>query len=327
MRDRLPPGASNAIGNRASYVTLQVIVYRHARACHQTSSPPTSPPSQFDRLESGESVSDSVSLRPSLSCQPAYPSPGLRSCPCPLPSLRLSSSPSLQSCLSPPSSPSPQSCPSLPSRPRPSSNPESTDGPVSSFLKFVQSLAEPMPAAVPKPAVRSPSVVQSTPKVNPKPAVTPKPAVELPRDVVSESLVAPPPVVELPPRPAAAPDQRDAIGFAEGWTSRTSRACRVPSPTSVDLHSSAVADFVKKYVEVQPRQKPRPRPRRLRATSHASKKDGDQFHAARQMSLPVGTTARRQFDGRSLDRRNDRCPRQVWPSTHYPPAFCYLHGV
>ncbi|EJK45150.1 hypothetical protein THAOC_36250 [Thalassiosira oceanica] len=118
-------------------------------------------------------------------------------------------------------------------------NPKSADGPVSSLMKFVQSLADP----VPKPAVKSPSTVKS------KPAVTPKPTVELPcdppalrladpptelhspvrsqSDVASEFLVAPPPVVELPPRlprPASAPNRHDAIGFAEGWTSRTSRA-------------------------------------------------------------------------------------------------------
>ncbi|EJK51961.1 hypothetical protein THAOC_28817, partial [Thalassiosira oceanica] len=167
-------------------------------------------------------------------------------------------------------------------------DPKSTNGPVSSLLKFVQSLADPTPVAVPKPAVRSPSAVKSKPVVKSestvasKPAVksppvvksksvvTPKPAVKLPcdppaprlagppsellspvrsqSDVASESLVAPPPVVELPPRPAAAPDQQDATGFAEGWTSRTSRARREPSPTSDDLHSLAVAECVKKYV-------------------------------------------------------------------------------
>ncbi|EJK54441.1 hypothetical protein THAOC_25929 [Thalassiosira oceanica] len=193
-------------------------------------------------------------------------------------------------------------------------NPKSADGPVSSFLKFVQSLADPTPAAaVPKPAVKSPSVVQSTPAVKSK------------SDIDSESLVAPPPVVELPPRPAAAPDQHDAIGFAEGWTSRTSRARREPSPTSDDLHSLAVAECVKKYVKVQQCHKPRPRPRRLRATSHASKKDGDQFHAARQTSLPVGTTARRQFDGRSLDRRDERCRgKSGRPPSTRPPSATFM---
>ncbi|EJK64070.1 hypothetical protein THAOC_15231, partial [Thalassiosira oceanica] len=97
-------------------------------------------------------------------------------------------------------------------------NPKSADGPVSSFLKFVQSLADPTPAAaVPKPAVKSPSVVQSTPAVKSKSAVSPKPAalrspVQSKSNIDSTSLVAPTPVVELPPRPAAAPDQHDAIG-------------------------------------------------------------------------------------------------------------------
>ncbi|EJK75052.1 hypothetical protein THAOC_03235 [Thalassiosira oceanica] len=210
-------------------------------------------------------------------------------------------------------------------------NPKSADGPVSSFLKFVQSLADPTPAAaVPKPAVKSPSVVQSTPAVKSKSAVSPKPAalrspVQSKSNIDSTSLVAPTPVVELPPRPAAAPDQQDAIGFAEGWTSRTSRARREPSPTSDNLHSLAVAECVKKYVKVQPRHKPRPRPRRLRATSHASKKDGDQFHAARQTSLPVGTTARRQFDGRSLDRRDERCRgKSGRPPTTRPPSATFM---
>ncbi|EJK48036.1 hypothetical protein THAOC_33204, partial [Thalassiosira oceanica] len=266
---------------------------------------------QFDRLESGESVSDanlsqsilvlSTSLTKSRSevlpmsaaksetvvkSKPAVLSePVVESKPAVASTPAVASKPVVKSKPAVASTPALASTPVVKSKPKSVVTPKSADGPVSSFLKFVQSLADPMPAAVPKPAVKSPSVVQSTPKDDSKPAVTPKPAVELPCDVVSESPVAPPPVVELPPQPAAAPDQHDAIGFADGWTSRTSRACREPSPPSDDLHSSAVADCVKKYVEVQPRQKPRPRPVAL-----ASKKDGDQFRAARQTSLPVGTT-------------------------------------
>ncbi|EJK64047.1 hypothetical protein THAOC_15259 [Thalassiosira oceanica] len=61
------------------------------------------------------------------------------------------------------------------------------------------------------------------------------------------------------------------------------------------------------------------------ATSHASKKDGDQFHAARQTSLPVGTTARRQFDGRSLDRRDERCRGKSGRSpTTRPPSATFM---
>mmetsp|Transcript_33622 Transcript_33622/g.75913 ORF Transcript_33622/g.75913 Transcript_33622/m.75913 type:complete len:858 (+) Transcript_33622:505-3078(+) len=198
-----------------------------------------------------------------------------------------------------------------------------------------------------EPTVVSKPVAKSKPAVVSTPAVTPKPAVKLPCDppalrlarpptellspvrsqseVASVSLVAPPPVVELPPRPASAPNRQDAIGFAEGWTSRTSRARREPSPTSDDPHSSAVADCVKKYVKVQPRPQHRARPRRLRASSHASKKDGDQFHAARQTSLPVGTTARRQFDGRSLDRRDERCRgKSGRPPSTRPPSATFM---
>ncbi|EJK56700.1 hypothetical protein THAOC_23363, partial [Thalassiosira oceanica] len=61
------------------------------------------------------------------------------------------------------------------------------------------------------------------------------------------------------------------------------------------------------------------------ATSHASKKDGDQFHAACQTSLPVGTKARRQFDGRSLDRRDERCRGKSGRSpTTRPPSATFM---
>ena len=51
----------------------------------------------------------------------------------------------------------------------------------------------------------------------------------------------------------------------------------------------------------------RKRSRRLRKPVHASSKDGDKFNDARQTSLQAGTAARRQYDGRSLNRRDNRC--------------------
>ncbi|EJK67075.1 hypothetical protein THAOC_11939 [Thalassiosira oceanica] len=60
----------------------------------------------------------------------------------------------------------------------------------------------------------------------------------------------------------------------------------------------------------------------LEKTSHVSKKDGDQFLAVPQSSLPVGTRASHQFDGRPLDRHDECCRGKSGhqPTIHSPSA-------
>lgn len=153
-----------------------------------------------------------------------------------------------------------------------------------------------------------------------EPTVTPTSDFDFTSAVEPKPAAALKPVDKLRSRVATAPDHHDATGFAEGWTRRKSCVQTLTGseptivlpprhespPTSEDSHRLAVADCVAKYVKV-PVKSRRTRRRRLRRPVYASSKDGDKFNDARQTSLQAGTTARRQYDGRSLDRRDNRC--------------------
>ena len=175
-------------------------------------------------------------------------------------------------------------------------------------------------AAEPKALFKLEPAVEPVSRRAPEPTVTPTSDFDFTSAVEPKPAAALKPADKLRSRVATAPAHHDATGFAEGWTRR--KSCIQTStgseptvvlpprhespPTSEDSHRLAVAECVAKYVKV-PVKSRRKRSRRLRRPAHASSKDGEKFNDARQTSLQAGTAARRQYDGRSLNRRDNRC--------------------
>ncbi|EJK71103.1 hypothetical protein THAOC_07489 [Thalassiosira oceanica] len=206
-------------------------------------------------------------------------------------------------------------------------------------------------------SVKPASHLDLTPAIEPTPAIVPV--------IEPAPAIAPTSVVALQSRTASGPDPANGQGFAKGWTSRTSRvlpskgadppvmlkpsvaspsvASAPPSnadnsmgaacvknkprnestPPADNSHASLVAECVRKYVVPPPTK--RQQTRRLRKRAYASRKDGDSFHAARQQSPQVCKMARRQYDGRSLDRRDVRCRGKLGlHHVAHPPSATFV---